>query len=147
MERARAGILKAAAQLVAEQGLHSVTMAGVARRAGVAKATVYNHVRDRDELIAQLLADQWSRLQQVCADQPRDQRLSAAATWVSDSAVLAGLRRHNPEAIVTLGELSMTDPEVLAAVGTWIPEGRDSDAALRWLISFAIAPHQSTPET
>jgi AcrR family transcriptional regulator len=146
MPRARAGILDAAAQLVAEHGLHAVTMVGVARRAGVAKATVYNHVRDRDELVAALLADQWRQLKQLCSDQPRDQRLTTAATWVSDSPVLAGLRRYNPDALVTLGGVAVTDPQVAATVNTWIPEGRDSDAALRWLISFAIAPHPLTPE-
>ena len=146
MPRARAGILNAAAQLVAEHGLHAATMAGVARRAGVAKATVYNHVRDRDELVAALLVDQWSQLQKVCAERPREQRLSTAATWVSDSPVLAGLRRYNPDALVTLGGLAVTDPQVTATINTWIPEGRDPDAALRWLISFAIAPHQLTRE-
>ena len=146
MDRARTGIVTAAAQLVAEQGLQSVTMAGVARRAGLAKATVYNHVRDRDELVAALLLDQWGRLQRACADQPRDERLSAAATWLSDSPVLAGLRHHNPDAVVALGELAVTHPGVLATVSGWIPDGRDPEAALRWLISFSVVPFQPTRE-
>ena len=56
MERARSGILDAAAELVADGGPRAVTMAAVARRAAVAKATVYNHFRDRDELLRALLA-------------------------------------------------------------------------------------------
>lgn len=146
MQRARAGILTAAAELIAEEGLHGVSMAGVARRSGVAKATVYNHVRDRDELVTALLIEQWTTLQRVCADQPRDQRLAAAASWISADPVLDGLRRFDPGALVALAHRAVSDPQVLQAVTSWIPEGRDSEAALRWLISFGLEPAASAAD-
>jgi AcrR family transcriptional regulator len=140
MARARRQILTAAAELIAAGGPSAVTMAGVARTAGVAKATVYNHSRDRDELLAAVLADQWSALQQRCAEQPRESRLGVAASWLSQSPVLHGLRRHDPDTIVAVSSHALTDDTVLEVVRTWIPEGRDPEAALRWLVSFGFCP-------
>jgi AcrR family transcriptional regulator len=142
MERARGEIVAAAAALIAESGLAAVTMAGTARTAGVAKATVYNHVRDRGELLSAVLTDQWAALQRDCAAQPPERRLGAAAAWVSESPVLDGLRRHDPDVVVAISAAALTDPAVVEVVGTWIPDGRDPQAALRWLISFAICPAQ-----
>lgn len=48
------GIMSAAAQLVAEKGFGGLTMDGVARRAGVAKATVYRRYPTRIDLIVAL---------------------------------------------------------------------------------------------
>ena len=141
MQRARTGIVNAAAALVAEQGLRGVTMVAVARRGGVAKATVYNHVRDRDELLDLLLADQWTQLRHASDAEPRSQRLSAAASWISNSPVLAGVRRHDPDALVELAQTVASQQSVLDDVASWAPEGADPMAALRWLISFAVLPH------
>ena len=140
MERARSGILQAAAELIGEHGVPGITMVGVARRAGVAKATVYNHVRDRDELLTLVLLDQWATVQRLCHEQPRDQRLATAAAWASDSIVVAGLRRHSPEVLVALAGAALSDPQVTDVVRGWIPEQRDPEAALRWLMSFLLAP-------
>jgi AcrR family transcriptional regulator len=140
MGRARHEIVAAAAALIAEAGVQAVTMAGVARAAGVAKATVYNHVRDRDELLSAVLRDQAGQLRSHVDAEPREQRLGAAATWVSESPVLAGLRAHDPHVVLDLGAAAVGDSTVLAVVATWIADGRDPEAALRWLLSFAISP-------
>ena len=143
MQRARSEIVAAAAELIAESGLAAVTMAGAARTAGVAKATVYNHVRDRGELLSAVLTDQWAALQRACADQPPEQRLSTAAAWVSESPVLDGLRRNDPDVLVAISSAALRDPQVLEVVSGWIPDGRDPQAALRWLVSFAICPAEA----
>lgn len=44
-------ITAAAMELVAERGMSGVTMSAVAKRAGVARQTVYNHFPDVDEII------------------------------------------------------------------------------------------------
>lgn len=140
MQRARAGILSAAADLVAEGGPRSVTMSSVARRGAVAKATVYNHYRDRDELLAALLGTQREQLVAHCSSVRRADRLASAADWLSGSAVLAGLRQHDPGTLVRLVDIASTDPTVLADVARWCPAGDDPHCALRWLLSFAVAP-------
>ncbi len=140
MERARSGILAAAAELVASGGSGAVTMSSVARRAAVAKATVYNHFRDRTELLNALVVNEGERLVAHCLLCPPDGRLGAAAEWISASPQLAGLRRHDPAALVEVVDVVAASDQARAAVATWCPPGGDVDDALRWLLSFAVVP-------
>src|SRR3982751_1214891 len=52
-----AKILAATREILAEGGVASLTMEGVAGRAGVAKTTVYRRYRSRDDLALALLID------------------------------------------------------------------------------------------
>jgi AcrR family transcriptional regulator len=47
----------AAEQVFAEEGLHSAHVGNIAKRAGVAVGTLYNHFEDRDALLAALLGE------------------------------------------------------------------------------------------
>jgi len=49
-------VLHAAEAVFAEEGLHQASMAEIARRAGVAVGTLYNHFADREALLGALLA-------------------------------------------------------------------------------------------
>ena len=62
MNRTRAGLLAGAARAFAEHGLRRSTMQSIAAAAGVAKATLYNHFRTKDEVAAALLAVELDRL-------------------------------------------------------------------------------------
>jgi len=48
-------IMEAAEEVFADQGLHSAHMGEIARRAGVAVGTLYNHFQDRESLLEGLL--------------------------------------------------------------------------------------------
>lgn len=50
-----AAILTAAEEVFAEDGLHAAHMGEIARRAGVAVGTLYNHFADREAMLAGLL--------------------------------------------------------------------------------------------
>jgi AcrR family transcriptional regulator len=146
MERARAGILDAAAGLVADGGPRAVTMSAVARRGAVAKATVYNHFRDRDELLRALLATERERLVAHCSTVPQAERLEGAAAWLSGSPVLAGVRQHDPRTLLHRVDAAAGDESVHADVQRWCASSTDPGQALRWLLSFVVAPARS-PET
>jgi AcrR family transcriptional regulator len=47
-------ILSAAEKAILEHGIHSIHMADIAARAGVAVGTLYNHYKDRDALVSAL---------------------------------------------------------------------------------------------
>lgn len=147
MERARLGILDAAAELVSAGGPQAVTMAAIARCAAVAKATVYNHFRDRNELLLTLLATQREQLVAHCLAASPGERLDAAASWLSESAVIAGVRRHDPGTLVRLAAAAGTDDNVAADVQRWCAGGDDPGSATRWLISFVVAPARSAETT
>lgn len=139
MDRARSQILVAAGSLVAESGLRAVTMAALARRARVAKATVYNHFRDRDEVLRALLLAERDALLAHCADQPPRERLAAAARWIGGHRVLAGLRDHDPSVVIDLAAAAVRDPQVREQVGAWAEADSDTETTTRWLVSFALA--------
>jgi AcrR family transcriptional regulator len=62
--------LEAALETVAEAGITGLTVQGLARTLGIAKAGFYWHFRDRDDLLRQLL-DYWSHeLTEVVANNP-----------------------------------------------------------------------------
>jgi AcrR family transcriptional regulator len=56
-ERTRQAILAATREMLAECGVHGLTVEGVAARAGVAKTTVYRRWRSKDELALAVLID------------------------------------------------------------------------------------------
>lgn len=85
----RRQILDAAAQLAVEDGLEHTSIAKVAETAGLAKGSIYLHFDSRQELLAALQADMWSRMveepQRIVADDARSwtERLDAVvAHWM-----------------------------------------------------------------
>lgn len=155
MQRSRGKILSSAADLVASGGLAAVTMSSVARRAAVAKATVYNHFRDRDELLQALMVAEGERLLAHCDSVTGGDRIDAAAEWLSGSAVLSGLRQYDPATVLGLAGWATTAPRAYETVASWCApsagdagtedagtEHRDTAEALRWLVSFIVAPRR-----
>jgi AcrR family transcriptional regulator len=60
--RTRALLRAAALELAAEREPHTITIANVAERATVNRATVYQHYRDRDELMLDAMEDELANL-------------------------------------------------------------------------------------
>jgi AcrR family transcriptional regulator len=67
MLRTRAAILEAAATCVEQAGVKRTTMASIAATGGVAKATLYNHFRTKDDVLAALVDVQVAALAADCA--------------------------------------------------------------------------------
>jgi TetR/AcrR family fatty acid metabolism transcriptional regulator len=56
----RRAILHAAVRVFAEKGYEGCRIADIAKRAGVAYGLVYHYFRSKEELLEQVLAEQWS---------------------------------------------------------------------------------------
>lgn len=56
VERTRAVVLEATAELLAEDGFGRITIDGVAERSGVARSTIYRNFPDRPALLAEAFA-------------------------------------------------------------------------------------------
>lgn len=60
----RKDILRAALELIVEQGFHGAPMGAIAERAGVGIGTIYRYFKNRDELISILYKDIRERLKE-----------------------------------------------------------------------------------
>lgn len=145
MQRARAGAIRGALETLARRGLKRLTMAEAADRGGLARATLYNHVRDKDSLIAMLLEHESQAVAEAFVAAPTlEQALVEAATMIADHPALVGLRKHEPAALIKLsmpadGAVRQLAAASLAARGSAATDA-DVDLVLRWLASFVASP-------
>ncbi|HVE62650.1 MAG TPA: helix-turn-helix domain-containing protein [Mycobacteriales bacterium] len=163
MSRARSGILAGAATCVARYGTRKTTMGDIAREGGVAKATLYNHFRTKDDVLAALVAAEVERLVEMLDALPGQpgsptavvEALACAATFVSDHAVVRALAATEPGLVAAFASPG-TSELWLRAVG--VARGRLSLAqaagslharhetealvttALRWVLAHALWP-------
>ena len=160
MARTRAAVLRAAAECVERYGVRRTTMVDVASRSGVAKATLYNHFRTKDDVLAALVEAQVAALLAECAAvagrTPASDRLAAAlshaAFWLSSSPPLRRVAAEEPALLVTLA--AADDGRAWQAARAGVAEllrrcGAVDDAAavavvLRWVTAHLAWP--SAPE-
>lgn len=147
MQRARAGAIRGALETLARRGLKRLTMAEAADRGGLARATLYNHVRDKDELLALLLDHESQTVADAfVAASDLEGALIAAAALVAEHPALVGLREHEPTALVRLavpeaGAVRALAAESLQRRGCSASEA-NVDLLLRWLGSFVASPSE-----
>src|SRR4051794_24192159 len=99
MGRTRVGLLAGAARSFAEHGPRRSTMQSIATAAGVAKATLYNHFRTKDEVSAALLATELDRLTALAEGLPLDQALAVLSDELGAHPVLRRLAETEPEVL------------------------------------------------
>ena len=133
MGRTRLGLLGGAARAFAEHGLRRSTMQSIAAAAGVAKATLYNHFRTKDEVAAALLATELDRLTALAADLPLDRALAALSDELGAHPVLRRLAGTERWAELT-GRLA----------GALRVDADAAELAGRWLLGVVLQPGRST---
>jgi len=144
--RTRSGLLDGAARAFAAEGLRATTMQSIARAAGVAKGTLYNHFRTKDEVARSLLARELRRLADDAAARPPAAALAGLADELAGHPVLRRLRVTDPGVLV---ELLAVPAERWAALTADLAAvlGVPADAAelpARWLLGVALQPGRST---
>jgi AcrR family transcriptional regulator len=144
MTRTRTALLAGAARAVEASGT-KITMAQVATSSGVAKATLYNHFRTRDAVLAALVMAQVQAVADAQADKPLEAALVDAATAIATNPVRRGLARLEPAALAALAvrddsaEAWQYARAAVAAVLAAAGRG-GTDTVLRWLASFVVNP-------
>ena len=144
--RTRAVLVAGAARAFAEHGLRGATMQAVATAAGVAKATLYNHFRTKDEVARALLDAELERLSALAAGLPREQALAALADELGGHPVVRRLAAGGPESLSALLDLP---PDVWAALTTRLATALGTDEegaglAARWLLGVLLQPGRSS---
>jgi AcrR family transcriptional regulator len=105
--RTRGAILDAAAECIARDGVRKTTMSDVSTQARVAKATLYNHFRTKDDLLAALLLARVEQLSAECAE--------LAVAGLAPALEYAG---RSLAASAPLRQVASTEPAVAAALAT-----------------------------
>lgn len=72
-EDKRNSILRAAADVLQEAGLHKTTMGDIARRTGMAKTSLYYYFRDKEELVNTVIHDERARFLDMIKGAVKDQ--------------------------------------------------------------------------
>jgi AcrR family transcriptional regulator len=149
MSRTRAALLAGAARALSVSGT-KITMAQVAAAAGVAKATLYNHFRTREAVLAALVVHQVDEIIEAQAGKPLGTALVDAATAVAEHPVRRALARVEPGVLAAIGRIDDAAAgwqNARAAVGAALAaESRDGvDTVLRWLASYLLT--EAAPES
>lgn len=145
MARTRAGLLDGARRAVAAQGTRRTTMNDIAAEAGVAKATLYNHFRTKDDVWAALVEAEVRAIAAECRELELADALAHAAGRLSEHpalrrvaetepAALAGLLARHPRAAGWRAALEEVRAR-LAADGL-----AGEELVLRWLVSHLAMP-------
>jgi AcrR family transcriptional regulator len=142
MDRTRRGLLTGAARAFAEQGVRGTSMQAIAAAAGVAKGTLYNHFRTKDDVLRVLLRAELDRLTALAGPLPRDQALAVLADEVAAHPVLRRVADDEPQVLaglLALGAERWTDLTGRLAAALRI--GPDAaELAARWLLGVVLQP-------
>ena len=84
MARTRAALLEAAGECLSRYGIRKTTMVDVAARSKVAKATLYNHFRTKDDVWAALIEHEIAALADECVVVARSEGVAAALERAAD---------------------------------------------------------------
>ena len=129
--RTQSAILTGTKNLIATVGLAKMSMIEIADTSEVSRATLYNHYRDKESVIAALCESECARLIAIVQSAPN-----------ATDAALAHMRSHDP-APLTLALAAIDNPlwnnlcDALAVIsGSQVL----ADLALRWLVGQVLNP-------
>ena len=143
MSRTRLGLLAGAGRAFAEQGVRRSTMQSVATAAGVAKATLYNHFRTKDDVARALVALELDRLGAAASALPTDQALAALSDELGAHPVLRRLAETEPDVLAALlGTDAWTGLTARLAAALRVDED-GAELAGRWLLGVVLQPGRS----
>jgi AcrR family transcriptional regulator len=145
--RTQSAILAGTKELITTVGLAKMSMIEIADTSQVSRATLYNHYRDKESVIAALCESEIERLIAIAnSAQTPTNALEILSIQISTDAALAHMRTHDP-APLALALGASTHPlwnsfsQSLAAItGSQVI----ADVALRWLVGQVLQP--LTPE-
>jgi AcrR family transcriptional regulator len=126
MGRTREAALAGAVRAVAKYGSHKATMGDIAMLAGIAKATLYNHFRTRDDVYRAAIAAEVDHIAAASLERRGDGLASVlghAASLIADHPAVRRVAALEPAVLARLALISDAEP--------WRAAKRDIAEALR----------------
>jgi AcrR family transcriptional regulator len=148
MERSRKALLDGARQAIAEKGISGTSMVDVADFGQVARATLYNHFRSKEELWTALILDELERVSALFrAEKAFEAALKVLAADIGSNPMLRAIARDDPATLARLMRVDQSPVwgQIQARFGTLAKEQKVSDSAavdlaFRWLLSQVAYP-------
>jgi AcrR family transcriptional regulator len=141
--RTEAAILEGTKELIARSGISGLSMIEIADHSEVSRATLYNHFRDKEAVLAALVASEVERLAQLAqtAGTPVD-ALESLSQSISTDTALAAMRIHDADLLVSA--MTNTASEHYITIAQIIYGATKSEAgtgiAMRWLLGQVLQP-------
>jgi AcrR family transcriptional regulator len=101
MGRTQAAVVKGTRACLIKHGARRTTMIDIAVASGVAKATLYNHCRSKNEAYRLLAEAEVDHLLGLLTGEPRA-AMTAAADWLADHPVVRRLAATEPTAFAVV---------------------------------------------
>ena len=146
-EHTRKLLAQTAARIIESGGLRALTMISAASESGLARATVYNYVRDKDQLAKLAYREFFAEISEFGDTTDVARGLYDLATFVAQHPLIVGLRTFNPSVLQSGIDYVVQAPSEVADVvadrlhGWNINADRTAgDTVLRWLASYCISP-------
>lgn len=145
MNPTRRGLLEGAARAFADNGVRRSTMQSIAAAAGVAKATLYNHFRTKDDVARALLAVELDRLTELAGARPPGEALAALSDALGGHPVLRRLAEVEPDVLAGLLAVDRDRWVELRdrLAGALRTDTDGADLAARWLLGVVVQPGRS----
>jgi AcrR family transcriptional regulator len=149
MAHTRGALLHATDACIARYGVRKTTMVDVASRSGVAKATLYNHFRTKEDVLVALVEQRITELvASALAADGLQAALEGAAHTIAASAALRKVATDEPGYLAPLlrpgdGRAWTIAREGIAALLTSarVPAGEEQvELVLRWFTSQLVWP-------
>lgn len=141
--RTEAAILEGTKELIARKGISGLSMIEIADHSEISRATLYNHYRDKDAVLAALVDAEVARLSELAmsAGTPVD-ILESLSISISSDAALAAMRTHDADALVAA--MTNTASEHYLTIAQIIYRATKSEPgtgiAMRWLLAQVLQP-------
>ena len=151
MNRTRIAVIEGAGRAVEKYGSRRATMGDIATLAGIAKATIYNHFRTKEDIYRAAVEAGVRELAGECAAIAASDLAEALARAAGRLAAEPALRRIAAEEPAVLAEVAIPGDgpawdtarqatgEVLKSAGVPVTAG-SVDLVLRWLAGHVGAP-------
>lgn len=141
--RTEAAILEGTKALIARSGISGLSMIEIADHSQVSRATLYNHYRDKEAVLAALVASEVSRFSELAthAGTPAD-ALESLSISISSDPALAAMRIY--DASILVAALTNTTSEHYITIAQIIFGATKSQPgtgiAMRWLLGQVMQP-------
>lgn len=145
--RTESAILEGTKDLISRAGVAGLSMIEIADHSEVSRATLYNHYRDKDAVLAALIEAEVARIVEIAttAGTPAD-ALEALSIAISSDSALDAMRRFDGALLTSM--LANTHSAHCITIAQVIYGATKSEAgtgiAMRWLIGQVLQP--ITPE-